>query len=216
MRRRRTVAAPAAAIPAFAALSIAVLAATPAAAISVTDSRAGFEAANAALSFQSFESTPSGASIDYGDFTVTETGGTPFLVTHLENGLLGPAPLTHGKNYLWYDDNGDSVLTFVFDAPVIAFGADFTLSGGDAALQLEAAEETGSILAGIEPKFLGIWGFLAPTNTVSLTVDGAPDVAIDSLSYALAPVSGDVPLPAAAPLALAGLAALGFAARRRG
>jgi len=153
--------------------------------------RTAFEAAaGGGLSFESFEEEfTSSASVDFTDFTASETEGTNigFLV-QLRNFASGSVSnaFTDGTGALAYTDNGDSIATFFdFSTPITAFGIDVTTSeastiavGGSSILDsFNTAVNT--------PQF---WGVIDTDGITQVTFDvsGGPNVGFDSLSYGVA------------------------------
>jgi PEP-CTERM motif len=174
--------------------------------------RATFEAAaGGGLSFEGFEGSFGVAeSIVFPGFTVSETNGINAL------GQLRDFPglvdgITEGTGALVYDDNGDSVGTFLsFMNPITAFGLDITTN-------LNSGVSIGGfnvgillVLAGNTPTFFGVID-LDGLTSISFDASGGPNVAFDAVSF------GQVAAPEPSVLSLfgLGLAALGLRRRQR-
>jgi len=166
--------------------------------------RAAFDAAaGGELSFESFEGSPQqGASVTYGDLTLTESGGVNYF-THTAVNSIFTSATTDGQHSIWYDDNDNSVstLTFGLASPVTALGFDIATAlnstvtiGGDIASSISLMANT--------PSFFGVIDLMSPINTVTFSASGGPNVGFDAVSYGNAiPEPGTVCL-----LGLGGLA----------
>jgi hypothetical protein len=190
-------------------LAVSVAGPAVAAPIFYSDQATFLAAAGAGLSFESFEASfPTGASVVFADFTVSETGGANG-VGQLRDfpGLGVSAVIMDGTGGVVYDDNGSSVGTFFsFAFPINAFGiwiatsdASTVTVGGDVATSI-------GLLAGV-PAFFGVIDD-AVISSISFDVSGDPNVGFDAASYGLA-----VPEPATILLLGLGLAAGAY--RRR-
>jgi len=147
--------------------------------------RAAFDAAaGGELSFESFEGSPQqGASVTYGDLTLTESGGVNYF-THTAVNSIFTSATTDGQHSIWYDDNDNSVstLTFGLASPVTALGFDIATAlnstvtiGGDIASSISLTANT--------PSFFGVIDLMSPINTVTFSASGGPNVGFDAVSY---------------------------------
>lgn len=111
------------------------------------------------------------------------------------------------------DDGRGGIITFVFSQAVSFLGFDF-LDDGDVLVRdnNDNAVRVGTERGSDFDNFFTSSGLLNWTNVTELSFDfGRDSGAIDNLSFEIAPV----PLPASLLLLLAGMGALGFAARGR-
>ncbi|MEM9838748.1 MAG: VPLPA-CTERM sorting domain-containing protein [Pseudomonadota bacterium] len=196
-------------------LSTAALAAfcsSAAQANTVFTDRAAFEAALTSFFTESFENNPQfDAVVTYGDLTIEETNGINSITNSLISVFFTNA-VTDGSGSVWYDDNDDSIANFSFANPINAVGFDIATSASETA-SIVGPGFTESISVGTSPVFFGI---IATSMFTSFTVDvsGGPEVGFDRVSYGMG-TAATVPIPAAAPLMLAGLGALGLRRRRK-
>jgi hypothetical protein len=186
---------------------------TQASVVFFTD-RASF---NAAAGFsgapdESFEVSVSGSpSIDFGLFTVTESGAD--VSNFLDTGLSSLA--TDGLRTLGYGrDTGPTSVTFSFDSPINAFGLDigtgdflppfpFTVSGD---ISHSFSTQSQSSL-----QFFGVIDSMNSFDTLTFGQDGAGgEIEMDSLSF------GAIPEPSTgALLSIAALLGIGYRRKNR-
>lgn len=197
-----------------AALAVATMSATSAVAAPVfyTD-RAAFEAAAGGLAgFEGFNDVRNPApSHAYPGFTIGETGGFDSVVTTGANSFFSAAT-TEGSGSVWYDDNGDSLSTFTFDAAITAFGIDVAAAAGG--LMTVSGFSGGSFgfdLAAEQPAFFGVIDTTA-FSSVTFDMEAGPEVGFDALAFGTA---GVVPEPATWALMIGGMGLIGSALRRR-
>lgn len=174
--------------------------------------RAAFNAAaGSGLAFESFEAQRNGQTVFYPGVSISETGGSFNLIVHTSNNATFSAATTNGAFSIWYSDNGSSIATFSFAAPVTAFGVDIASS------QSQLAGFGGGVsgalaLAANTPGFFGVISD-APFSTVTVNVDGSSNVGFDALTFGLAAAA--VPEPAAWTLLVLGFGGVGASLRRR-
>lgn len=208
---------------ALGALAAGLMAMAPAnAAVTVYDNSGDFLAnAGGILATEDFNSygadvSFSGTTIDIGDFTVTHNGSTstPYNV-------IDAHPLGIGD----FDIDGTSLLNggvvdgetivLTFDAPIYAFAADFSaLNDGVQRSFFQVAGEDIylPVLGGVEQQFVGFISDIAFTTITLVSLAASEGYGMDNLMYGGA---SEVPIPAALPLLLSGLGAMGFASRRK-
>ncbi|GAA0466145.1 hypothetical protein GCM10009096_03510 [Parasphingorhabdus litoris] len=193
--------------------AFALLSAVPAQAAEVifTDRTAFNAAAGAGLTFESFETAQSGATVNYPGFSVTESGGANFI-THTSINSFFTSATSDGANSIWFDDNGNSLATFVFDAPITAFG--FDVAAAAAGTMTFSGGAAGSFALGADtPTFFGVISDTAFT-TLQFDMSGGPEVGFDALSFGIAN-AGAVPEPATWAFMIFGFGAIGGAMRRQ-
>jgi len=151
--------------------------------------RAAFNAASGSgLSFESFEDDFNAASVNFGDFTVTETGsnyGPSNDAVQRANpqGSNDVGGNTDGTYTLRIIEDGTSIGTFSFPDPITKFGIDITFQntagltiGGDVSQSISMTANT--------PKF---WGVIDPDGIDELTFAAEYQYGLsmyfDSLSY---------------------------------
>ncbi|MEP3226766.1 MAG: PEPxxWA-CTERM sorting domain-containing protein [Parasphingorhabdus sp.] len=196
----------------FAGSAIALLSAVPAQAAEVifTDRTAFDAATGAGLTFESFETEQSGATVNYPGFSVTESNGFDFI-THTSINSFFTSATSDGANSIWFDDNGSSLATFVFDAPINAFG--FDVAAAAAGTMTFSGGAAGSFALGADtPTFFGLISDTAFT-TLQFDMSGGPEVGFDALSFGIANVAA-VPEPATWAFMIFGFGAIGGALRR--
>ncbi len=197
----------------LASTAAAVLAAVPAnAAHIVFTDRASFDlATGGGLAFESFEAPQSGATVNYLGLSVTESAGTNFI-THTAINSFFTGATSDGANSIWYDDNGSSLATFLFDAPINAFGIDIAAAAAGTMTYSGGAGGTFAIGSANTPTF---FGFIAPTAFTSVTFDmsGGPEVGFDALSFGTA--MGAIPEPTTWAMLIFGFGAIGGAMRKK-
>ncbi|WP_425411087.1 VPLPA-CTERM sorting domain-containing protein [Hyphococcus sp.] len=206
-------------------ISIAVLAATalPAQAAVVYTDRSAFEAALSGSvvtdDFDNDIATADSITFDSGVVATKSSSGVPPTLNRVSNGDY--------DGFVQRDDFRN--ITFDFPQSVSAFGADFSeLSSLFINGDFDGTGETQfsiSDIVGSDAGFFGIIGeadfssvfFTTLAGTV-LTPGAAPfggeTFSLDNLTLA-GGVNAEVPVPAALPLLLTGLGALGFAGRRK-
>lgn len=192
----------------------------------VTD-RAAFQAAasGVTLSTESFEGSFSdGASIDFGDFTVESSAGN----LSQEDFARGVTDGTYALGF--FESSTEKTVTFTFDNAINFFGVDVNdLSFvsmsfmddlgnvlNDALLQDNGGALGGSGFENLQ--FFGLSNAVA-FSVVQLTFSAADQglsgfAYFDNLQFGALPTS-EVPLPAALPLFLVGLAGVGGFTRRK-
>ena len=141
-------------------------------------------------------------SVDFGDFTFAETGGT--------NLVRSTAGAHTGDRAIYYSDNGNSVGIFSFDSPINAFAvyvrtvpsARTVTVGGDLSTSFTTPANT--------YKFFGVIDTTGTFDTISFDVSGGDFVVFDTLSYGTV---ATVPEPGT--FVLLGMAMLGYGVYRR-
>ncbi len=175
--------------------------------------RTTFEAAlTSTLNFESFEisnqshGTPTKV---FSDFTFSESGsGAANLV------VIRTSPtefVTDGSYTMWFDDNNNSIGTFIFNSVINAFGVDLTVNqsstigiGGDLNSSLSLASNVSG--------FFGAIDFGGSFDTISFTPSGGPNIGWDALAYGS--TNGSVPEPTTLALMGLGLAGIGWKRRK--
>lgn len=179
--------------------------------------RVSFDAAAGSLSgFESFESgfSPS-ASIDFGAFTVTETGDTfNTLISSVSN------PTDGSRSLSFEPTDAGSMVTYAFDAPISAFGFDIALGNIDGPSTVTVGGDlstTFDIPNRNDPVFFGVIDDAGTFDTLTFNPDVAlgpgisGEVAMDSVSFGTASV---VAVPEPCSLLLLGVGAVVMAAGR--
>lgn len=163
--------------------------------------RAAFDAATGGgLAFESFEQGfEASPSLTFPGLTVSETG-------RIEQVFNDGDGATDGDLAVNIQDNGDSLFTFTFLAPINSFGGDFT-SFEDAAVVFSGGANGAFALTAFTPQF---FGFVSdtPFTTVSFNASGDPVFGVDALSFGTA-----VPEPATWAMLLLGFFGIGGALR---
>ena len=165
------------------------------------DNRAAFNtAAGSGRSFESFEDafTPA-ASVNFGDFTFAETlsDGINEVGRFKDFDQPNYEIATDGEYSLKYCDETNSIGTFSFSNPIIAFGIDITTDADTSVTIGGDVSQTISMTA-ITPKF---WGVIDPDGITDVTFDAAGGfycIYFDSLSYVL-PSEQPSSIPSEAP-----------------
>jgi hypothetical protein len=168
--------------------------------------RASFNTDAGSLSgFESFETFFSGSSVDFGAFTVSETGDIGNVIEQTSfnstdgSFSLGAVPTTTG-----------STITFTFDSPINAFGFDITNQSLSGFNVIVGGDVSDSIPIAAANTFQ-FWGVVDTTSSFS-TLTFSPnantgELMMDSVSY------GAIPEPSSS--VLLGVAGLAIAALRR-
>lgn len=210
-------------LPIFAATLALATCATAANAVVFTD-RALFDAAAPGATVEDFEGvTPFGplgsgglASVDFGAFQVATS---PDAVKVVNVPAFGAFNTTlGGGNYLYLDtDLGfvGTITTITLDDPTTAFGFSYTdLNEPNATPEITIGGQTFSLaLNGVGQELF--FGFTSLTAFTTIVINSGIDSGYGVDDIAFAGGGQVVPLPATLPLALAGVAVFGFAARRR-
>ncbi|NRA30736.1 MAG: VPLPA-CTERM sorting domain-containing protein [Parvularculaceae bacterium] len=181
--------------------------------INTYDSLADLQAASTLLILEDFEdvSFQLAERVSADNFDVAETVGAPNEVALGPIGVLDFG-LVSGTDNVGYNDNGRSVGVFdSFSGSFTALGFWYATSE-DSVVRLSVnGSEVAVLDASATPAFFGLTT-MSPLVTVAFDVSGSPFVAFDDVYLGSA---APVPVPAAAPLMLAGLAALGLRKKRK-
>ncbi len=165
-----------------------------------------------ALNFESFEGEWSeGATIDFGGFSVSETGGINLL------SISGSFGVTDGSSALSYYDNFNSIVTFAnFDKSINAFGLNIT-AGYDPVVYASIDFDNGSSstysnnYTESETFFFGIIDVDNLFTSIAFKASGSGGIAFDAVSYGMA----DNPAPEPATFILLGFGLVGLAGVRK-
>jgi hypothetical protein len=201
-------------------------------AITVFTDRASFDMAAGAGTTLDFEGLGSGLitamtfSAEPGSPVFSAVGGSPQprIVVEGENGALTPAGTTDILGFSSYTN--PTILKLTFAKPVIAVGVDFvdvettninSLTGIDVKADGSYEALAPGIAGNGGKSFLGVTDDTVPFTMVQFYLGTSSDgVGLDDLTYVVDPnAMTPVPLPATAPLLLAGLAGAAALARRR-
>lgn len=203
-------------------VSIFLFSGTSYAAIVYFTDRDSFNAAlSGPINYENFENTTYSykpASQSVGGFSFTETKGTNHVVLCQRSDYWGSSYefinsfVTDGPKVMWYDDNGNSVGTFVFSPLINAVGFDITATK-NSTIDITGDLSYTLVLTANTHSFLGAIDYDRTFSTFSITDNGAnPDIGFDSVAYGT--TSSPVPIPAAAWLLGSGLLGL-FGIRRK-
>ncbi len=193
----------------FSAAALALAATNASAATFYTDQTAFSNATGPLSGFEDFEVAQSGATHTYSGFTLSEIGGSNFVVNHATNSLSGWNPVQAGSGAAWFDDNGDSIGRFVFSSAINALGVYVSTRPGGS-VTISGGGFSTSISTSTTPTFFGVIG-TSTFTTLDFAADSGPEIGWDSLSFGTAAAPA-VPLPASGLLLLGAVAGL---ARRR-
>jgi len=186
--------------------------------------RSAFQASAGSLLLESFEGPLQGDStLSYTGFQVSETGGgLNAVVTCPTNCITALSnALTDGSNYIWFDDNDNSIASFFnfSGGSAFAFGLDLTTHVSSSLTFGGGAVSDTLSLGANAPSF---WGVVDTSGFSSITISpsGGPNIAFDNVEYRLdqittEPPPADVPNPATIALMGLGIAGLGWKRRRK-
>jgi hypothetical protein len=185
-----------------------LLAGTTHAATTFYSDRASFDAASGSLSgFESFETFFSASTVDFGSFTVAETGDIGNLV---EQTSFNSTDGTHSLGVVPTDLPISSTIIFTFDTPINAFGFDITNQsvGGFNVFVGGDVSDSIPIFTANTFEFWGVVDTVTSFSTLTFSPNAnTGELMIDSVSY------GAVPEPSST--ALLGLGGLALLLRRR-
>ncbi|MGG7566067.1 VPLPA-CTERM sorting domain-containing protein [Rhodovulum sp. DZ06] len=206
----------------LAAAALAALTATPALSASFTTftDRAAFEAAvGAGLTVETFDSVLVDTSFGGGG---SATVGAVTMSATLDIGgynMIDAPSVTaevnvNGTTALNVGTLGSDTATMSFASSIFAFGADFfNFNDGVQRTRIEVGADV--LLPPVTPSYTPtFFGFIsdAAFSSLQFTALQSDAYGIDNVSFATA--TSDVPVPAAAPMLLAGIAGLGLLRRR--
>jgi hypothetical protein len=172
--------------------------------------RGSFSTAAGSLSgFESFEGSYfSGSTVDFGSFTVSETGDQSNFVDQIS--FSNTTDGVHSLGAIPTSDPASSTITFVFDTPINAFGFDITNQSVGGFNVFVGGDVSDSIPIYTANTF-EFWGVVDPvTSFTTLTFSPNANTGLlmmDSVSY------GAIPEPSST--MLLGVAGLAIAALRR-
>ncbi len=206
----------------YAFIAIVTSSTANAATVTLYDDRTTFNTATGSLTTETFDlfttetPIPANVGFDFGDFSITPTIVNFSIVDPDPTAVLN----VNGTPYVRGIGNFGDTFAFTFDTPITAFGIDLSDFNDD--LQRTQVSILGQTIlppvtqGRLQRTFLGFISDMAFSSVTFevLDVPFGEGAGIDNLTYGVAAVN-DIPLPAAFPLFLAGLAGIGAVGWRR-